>query len=106
MSVCNVYYDSLAQCFKLLLSLLLLYYLILIYLHPKCCLPTNQLPQSFSFVPSPLGLCDVAPPGDPPSLWDQVPIGLGTSSLTEARQGSSLLHMYCGPQTSKCTLFA
>ena len=41
----------------------------------------------------------------PPFLGHQVSTRLGTSSPTEARQVSPLLHIYRGPQTSPCILF-
>jgi hypothetical protein len=41
----------------------------------------------------------------PSSLGDQVFTGLGTSSPTEVRQGSPLLHTCMEPQTNLCVLF-
>lgn len=44
-------------------------------------------------------------PQDPPYLCHQVSIGVITSSPTEARQCSPLLHMCWGPRTSPCMIF-
>ena len=47
----------------------------------------------------------VAPPAYHPTLVHEVSTGLGTSSPTESKQGSTLLHMCQGPWTSPCMLF-
>ena len=64
-------------------------------LHP------SQFPVTKLFPPLPFPLPFASEGGLPwhlPSLEHQVCVGLGPSTLTKARQGSSLLHMW--PQTS------
>ena len=56
------------------------------------CFPTHKTHTQHSFPP-------------PPSLGYQVSTGLGTSSPTETRQGSPLLHVCWRPRTSPSMLF-
>ena len=78
------------------------------YLHSKSChFPVPPL-QVLSHIAPPLSLGEGAhllhPPAASSSLGHQVSIGLSTSSPTMVNQGSSLLHMCPGPQTSLCMI--
>jgi hypothetical protein len=77
-----------------------------IYLYPKCCAcPQTPFPEFITLSHLPYASERVLPPGHTPFLEHQVSIGLDTSSPTEARQGSPVLHMCRGPWTSPWMLF-
>jgi hypothetical protein len=68
--------------------------------------PSQSPPQCYFPIPIPFDYERATLPSTrwPPTLLHQVFAGLGTSSPTEARHGSPLLHMCRRPLTSLCVL--